>query len=296
MNVLASVDPTALSLVFSSNIYREFGKYGISPTFANLYSYNFPKSTIKKNQTIGNIFDSVYNYMLNQPDRIEYLYKSAIVHNVLLGKHSLNTACMINEFRAGNRKADIVIMNGNPTAYEIKSEKDNLTRLSKQIESYRLVFSTVNIISAEKHIDTILEMIPRDVGIFTLTKTSSIKTIRQPKNNPSRTVPAMVFESLQILEAKLLLSSLGINLPDCPNTEIRSILRDEFIKLSATSVQKALPEVMRKTRSHLRLKEYLNKIPNSLKPLALSIKMTIKERANTISAMNLPANSIMSWR
>ncbi|MEI9986083.1 MAG: sce7726 family protein [Aliidongia sp.] len=54
----------------------------------------------------------------------------SVTQKILMGKHSLRTASMLNEFRAGSCKADLVILNGTATVYEIKSERDSLTRLA----------------------------------------------------------------------------------------------------------------------------------------------------------------------
>jgi hypothetical protein len=56
--------------------------------------------------------------------RDKYVYKAALTQRVLMGKHSLRTACMLSEFRVGDRKADITILNGTTTVYEIKSDRD----------------------------------------------------------------------------------------------------------------------------------------------------------------------------
>lgn len=47
---------------------------------------------------------------------------NVIANKILLGKHSLNTSHMLSEFRVGYNKADVVIINGTSSVYEIKSE------------------------------------------------------------------------------------------------------------------------------------------------------------------------------
>lgn len=57
-----------------------------------------------------------------------------------------------------NRRVDLLgsISNiGGLTAFEIKSDVDSLSRLEKQLEDYRQVFSTVYVVTTEKFIDKI---------------------------------------------------------------------------------------------------------------------------------------------
>src|SRR3546814_17075413 len=96
-----------------------------------------------------------------------------------MGTHSLRTASMLNEFRAGSCKADLVILNGTATVYEIKSERDSLARLANQIENYKRVFAKVNVIASEGHVEGVLTTVTDDVGVRCLSKRYRITTIRE---------------------------------------------------------------------------------------------------------------------
>ena len=56
------------------------------------------------------------------------------------GEHIPQNSTLINEFRVCNSKADIAIINGKSTVYEIKSKYDSLDRLESQIADYKKVF------------------------------------------------------------------------------------------------------------------------------------------------------------
>lgn len=75
---------------------------------------------------------------------------------------------MLNEFRAGSCKADLVILNGTATAYEIKSERDSLARLSNQVLNYRRVFASVNVMVRGIHVESVRHVVPVDVGVVPL--------------------------------------------------------------------------------------------------------------------------------
>ncbi len=98
----------------------------------------------------GNTYEDLFNFAfthLQKNYRNEYIYKNAIAKNILLGKHSLNTSFMLQEFRIGHCKADTLVLNGTSNIYEIKSELDSLDRLQGQINTYSQVFDMVHVIT-----------------------------------------------------------------------------------------------------------------------------------------------------
>ena len=94
-------------------------------------------------------YDTIFKRLLREY-RYEYIYKNAVAKKILLGKHNLNTAFMLTEFRADDCKADTVILNGTSYVYEIKTEMDSFDRLDRQISAYRKVFDYITVISSEK--------------------------------------------------------------------------------------------------------------------------------------------------
>ena len=104
---------SALSRMFSSSVISEIAKKGQSPLFSRLLSeasvFEFDDTD---NVTIGDAFDTAFSLLRRSGLRNEYVYRSALIRNVLLGRHSLRTASMLTEFRIGSSKADMVILNG----------------------------------------------------------------------------------------------------------------------------------------------------------------------------------------
>jgi len=94
-----------------------------------------------------------------------------VVPEIGLGNIFANTRGLV--------RADIFVVNGYISIYEIKSEKDSLKRLDKQIEHYKKYANYVNIVLAEKFLDKI-DTIDKDVGIYAL-KNKSMELIRKPK-------------------------------------------------------------------------------------------------------------------
>ncbi len=83
--------------------------------------------------TVGEAFNEAFALLRQTGLRNEYVYRSALTHNLLLGKHSLRTACMLNEFRIGSCKADLIILNRNWNGLRNKIRKRFLKPSTKPI-------------------------------------------------------------------------------------------------------------------------------------------------------------------
>ena len=142
----AEIQSSAVARFFSSTVLKELARSGRSPTLARLIKESGMNLDEFSQDKLSVLFDRAFDLLKFKLNRHEYVYKAALTQKVLLGIHSLNTASMLTEFRVGPCKADVVILNGTGTVYEIKSERDSLTRLKEQIIAYSKVFAKVNII------------------------------------------------------------------------------------------------------------------------------------------------------
>jgi hypothetical protein len=76
--------------------------------------------------------------------------------------------------------ADVIQISPNISyAFEIKSDRDNFVRLSKQIQSYSSVFNYVSVVVSENSYKSVLPLIPKKIGII-LIKESDIIVKRKP--------------------------------------------------------------------------------------------------------------------
>lgn len=286
---------SALTRLFSATVFREMAKKGRSALFSRLLKETGLVDQVGLNATVGETFDFAFNILKIAGHRDEYIYRAAVSQKVLLGTHSLRTASMLNEFRAGNCKADLVILNGTATVYEIKSERDSLTRLENQVENYKRVFAKVNVISSEDHIDGIIGTVPDDVGIMCLTKRYQIKTIREAKNSPERVCPRTVFESLRITESIEILESLGVKVPDVPNTQRHAVLRELFSELDPATLHFEMVKTLKRTRELASLSDFVESLPKSLQTAALSVSVRRSDQIRLINATETPLHAAMTW-
>jgi hypothetical protein len=96
----------------------------------------------------------------------------------------------------GTVRVDLAIVNGILKGYEIKSERDNLTRLENQASIYSQVFDTVTLVVAERHLMAAKAIVPSWWGIEVAScdDTPSVKlsTVREEAINPTVDVHSLV--------------------------------------------------------------------------------------------------------
>lgn len=288
---------SATSRLFSASVVKELARKGKSPLFSRLVKDSTLLDYIYIHQSalVRDLFDVAFSLLKKKNFRHEYIYKAAITHKILLGRHSLQTSVMLNEFRTGISKADVAILNGTTTVYEIKSERDSLARLPQQVASYREVFANVNIITGQNHLDAVIDTVSSDVGVLLLTDRFQISTIREALNIPERTNPLAVFDSIQLSEAKKILKLMGMDIPKVPNTQMHQVLRDQFSTLTSLEAQAGMIKVLRDTRSLLPLSDLIEALPQSVQAAALTTSMRKRDHSKLLEAMNTPLVQAMSW-
>ncbi|EFI53563.1 sce7726 family protein [Afipia sp. 1NLS2] len=296
----ATVTPTSAELssltrLFSSAVFHDLAKRGRSALFARLVrNSNLPLKGGAR-ATVGDAFEVAFSMLTTLGRRDEYVYRAAITHKILMGTHSLRTASMLSEFRAGECKADLVILNGTSTVYEIKSERDSLARLAKQVANYKKVFASVNVIVGEGHVDSVILTVPKDVGVICLSRRYQISVVRDAANRPGRICPDTVFQSLRSAEAKSILKALGVDVPDLPNTLRYAAMRDLFHQLRPSDLHAQMVTTLRRTRNLEPLTSLVDQLPQSLHAAALSVPVRRGDHQRLVDAVATPLRDAMAW-
>jgi hypothetical protein len=292
---LAVEQLAAISRLFSSSVIREMARKGKSPLFARLARQSLLPNSLPGCGPVYTLFEEAFSLLKREGYRHEYIYKAALTHKILLGKHSLHTASMLNEFRVGECKADLAILNGTSTVYEVKSERDSLKRLERQLTAYLKVFAQVYVVAAEDHVDAVRGSVSGDVGILLLNRRHQITTVRDAVDRPQRTSPAAIFDAIRTEEAQMILRAQGISVPVVPNTLLNSKLRELFIKLDAREAHDGMVRVLRKTRNLLPLSALVDQLPHSLQTAALSVPLRKLDHKRLVAAVNTRLEEAMAW-
>lgn len=292
---LIKSEALALSRLFSVAVVRDFGKRARSPLFARLIKQTRLIRNVSPDLTVGTTLDQAFKLLKNSAFRSDYVYRSAITQKILLGRHNLNTATLLNEVRAGSCKADVVVLNRTSTAYEIKSERDSLVRLKKQTESYRQVFATVNVVVSKSHLSSVLQLIADDVGVIALSERFTFQTIREAQNLPERLKPTMVLDLLRFDEVIEILHRLGREAPEVPNTMIRSEFRRIFDTLDPIVVHEEMVKTLRGSRSQANLASFISSIPASVRAASLAANPSFQDRLRFKEAVDTPLIKALAW-
>jgi len=260
----------SLGRLFSPVVLDSLSVKGHSSYLSEVCSNSGLLEQIDPSITLSQFFDLIYNILFKNY-RNEYIYKNVIANKILLGRHSLNTSHMLTEFRVGKCKADVVILNGTSTVYEIKSEFDSFARLENQINTYFQIFDHVNVITSAFQAEKLKSILPADAGILVLTDRNTISTIRESKSNKENTDLAILFDSLRKNEYLKIIKEYYGTLPDMPNTLIYRECKKLFCEIPLLSAHDlAIRNLKNRNNSRL-LKEFITIIPSSLSAYALSI-------------------------
>lgn len=282
--------------LFSSSVMQELSTKGISATLARLVR-EIPEPFVQKS-TVYDLYEGVFTFLKKEEYRHEYTYQSAIIQKILLGKHNLKTATLLSEFRVQNNKVDIAILNGTSTAYEIKSERDNLSKIFQQTNSYRNFFARTYVVTCEKHATELKKTINKDIGIYILNNRFQLTLDREAINDPSRISPLVVLDSLPRRESIKVLETLKLEIPNVPNTLIYKELKSIFSALDPEEVHKAMLSVLKESRSQKEASTLIDTISKNhpISAALLTKKINSESRKNIIDAMNTPLNNISRWQ
>lgn len=261
---------TAIGRFFSPIVLSDLEKNNQSSYLSEVCQNSGLLNKIDLSMPLGKFFNIIFQFLLKNY-RNEYVYKNVIANKILLGRHSLNTSQMLTEFRVGKNKADVVILNGSSTVYEIKSEYDSFTRLNKQIQSYLMAFEYINLITSPSQVELIKNHLPKTIGILSFTKKNTISIVREPKSNLSNINLEFLFESLRREEYLKIVSEFYGKLPDVPNTQIHQVSKQLYSNIPLIDAHTLTILILKQRNTSNYLKSYIDKIPYSIVAYVLGI-------------------------
>lgn len=267
----------ALSKIFNSGVLNDVADGDLS-YILKVVNSSFPEMT---ELSLGEIYEKSYEILLaNYPN--EYIYKNLIAKKILLGRHSLNTATMLSEFRVGNNKADCVILNGKSTCYEIKTDYDSLVRLEDQLEAYTQIFDDVYVVCSKKFANSILEKTDQSIGVLLLSDKLTFQELRK-SNNKTKKNKKLLMQSLRKEEYLSLIKNLTGETLNAPNTQIFDICYQKLVSLNDNpKINYFFIEILKKSRKIN--EDFLLNMPNSLVNATISYKFNKYQRSSLINS------------
>lgn len=281
-----------LNNLFSATIFKELVKFNLSPTLYKILEKSNNLHFLEQNYTLSNLLNCIYKKLVKSY-RCEYVYKNTIVKRHLLGRHSLNTAFVIPELRVVDCKADLVLLNGTSTVYEIKSEYDTTNRITRQLNAYSKVFDKNYIITSEKKIESIKKSIEDHVGILVMTEKEYISEIRSAKSNKKNVLQNDIFNVLRKNEYLDIIQKYYGYVPEVPNTQIYSESKKLFCELEPEVTHDEMVIALKNRGNSQSLKDFINTVPQSLKALSLTNRFTNNDRKKITELLNKKVNDII---
>ncbi|MCD4679211.1 MAG: sce7726 family protein, partial [Bacteroidales bacterium] len=224
----------------------------------------------------------VFN-LLSKYHRNEYIYKSAIIEQILLGNHDLESV-ILSEFNVDNCKADIAIYNGTSTVYEIKTELDTFDRLERQLSAYSKAFDRIYVITPETHVKKLTDLVDDVIGILVLDSNNIIKEFRKSKSNIHNLDSSILYDLLRRNEVLRIIEMEYGTIIDVPNTQIYSVSKEIFSKIPNEKAHEYVVKVLKKRGS--KTKDFLLKVPSSFHSFAINSNFSKKEQSNFLNFLN----------
>lgn len=223
-------NPSLLSSLFSTSFVDKLVADKHIEHITGVFKQTGFITRIQEDATVNDSLKKAFDY-LNKHYRCEYVFKTAVLNEVLLKRHDFDSV-FLTEFRALNAKADIVILNGTSTVYEIKSDIDSLDRLPGQLAAYQKIFDKVFVVSNEKNKEGIRKIVGPKIGILILNPDLTISTEREARSNRATLNKAVMFDCLRKNEYLAIIEQAFGYVPKVPGTVIHSYCRKLFCSLS----------------------------------------------------------------
>jgi len=174
--------------------------------------------TNQEKLTLGEIIQSTYEHNI-RPDKSprEYEFKNELLLDVLSG--GWDTATVQFEQPCKDVRADMVVYypQGGAHAYEIKTGRDSLSRLPRQIETYQRAYPKVTVVTTPERVSEVAKVVPPQIGISVLEGWTTadwedclgILTIRPAQRYTEKLDVDVITAHLRTAEAPCAVAELG---------------------------------------------------------------------------------------
>lgn len=263
-----------LNRIFTRNMLRHFMDGKTDNVYATVVKRYICNPNQKKNrQLISEIYCELKNNYRN-----EYFYKNTLLNKLLLGVHSINTTTALTEVPIAKSKADFVLINGKAVVYEIKTELDNLERLSSQIDDYYKAFDHVAVVTFEKNLlqlQKVLDSIDKPVGIYVLRKNGKLGTIQKPQRYIEDLNKEVIFKLLRKNEYENIITHYYGYLPEVSQFKYYTACKQLFLEIP---LEESYLYVLKNLKKRMQLeKQEFVKVPYELKFLAYFMELKYED-------------------
>lgn len=270
---------TLLNRMFSRKMLSDLIKTNHSDIYTSVISRYIESPESKTNKQL---ISEIYNILRNDY-RNEYFYKNTIINQLLIKVHKIETTIALTEIPVANSIVDILMINGTPKVYEIKTELDNFSKLEGQLFDYFKAFEYVSIVTAESTVEKLqvflkslnASFLCEFVGIYYIDKNSNLQKIQEPHSYKKLLDKHTMFKILRKKEYELILQNQGLSLPNVSQFDYYSECLKMFQSLPLDIAYNDFFKIL-KSRSIIK-QEQIEKIPEELREVVYFSNIKEKE-------------------
>ena len=246
---------------------------------------------VSQDSLVAAVFETAFAILCREYP-IEYIYKSRILKETIFGTDSPETAALYVEFPVIDARADMLLVNGTATVFEIKTQFDSPKRLETQLEEYYRCFKSVCVIVKESQSEYYLQQLPEHVGVRTLTSHYSTDIQRASREAPGQLDHIYMFALLRQKERQHVISGFGIDLSNIDPLIRYPAALEHFKILPADDAYNLVLSALRDRQDTVKLATLCDQLPNSLYAGAFSYRLRKKDWNSLIKICSRPLKTI----
>jgi len=212
-------DPILVRRLFSSRVLKDLANGRLSAELLGVLSALKVEGRLADSPSLSSIYEQAFKFCLKH-QRVEYFYKNAVVQKLVLGRSSLNVTAAYLEVRIAEAKLDVLLARDHTSAYEIKTDYDELVRLPSQLSAYQRACRCVSVVTSDRYASAVERLSGREVGVYVLTDRYQLRTIRAPEQLDASLVNTDMLGLLRQKELIEWLRVCGRDGESIPNTRL----------------------------------------------------------------------------
>lgn len=279
-----------LAPVFSTRVFRALAAEhpeGVTARLAPLATVDVPDTA-----TLAERFEVAHRSLVASY-RSEYVFKNTLVSKIVFGKHRPGTASAILEMQMGDSEADLLVLNGTSTVYEIKTDLDQFNRLSSQLRDYCTHADRVYVVTSDGRAATAENLVPNHVGILALKRSGALSTVRPATSNLDQLRHEYLFRMLRRHEAQALLCDRIGYTPDVPTGHLSERMAALFSELAIADAHRLVVAQLRQRGRAAASLTSTGGFPTSLRALAYAAELSGIGRERLLRRLHQPMSLVL---
>ena len=280
-------DSRILAELFTSTHLQQLAWYGWSETLSASVDFLEHEGGISQDYLAADVLNAAFDTLFREHP-IEYVYKACMLKRTVFGTYSPNTTALYMEFPVADARADMLLVNGVATVFEVKTRFDNPKRLNVQLAEYYRCFKSVCVVVEEDQSERYIHECPDHVGIFALTSRFSMRVMRKPRETSENLDHTPMFALLRQGEYHHTVSGLGVDLSSIDPLIRYEVALDRFTTLPLVEAYNLVLRALRSRQRTRHLANLCSKLPDSLHASVFSYRMRNQDWDNLVDVISQP--------